>query len=106
VTFSETNPGRHEARVYCPMGDVEIRRCTDYRAKTDSNSKACPRLEQCSAERRALSNKFNPPMTNEFICRTWPGAHVGVISGEETQRWVLRPHRARGCCEPVKGVQR
>ena len=82
------------------MGDVEIRRCADHGATTDSN--ACPRLEQCSAERRALSNKFNAPMTNEFICRTWPGAHLGVVAAGAEPRWVLRPHRACGCCEPWK----
>lgn len=47
---------------------------------------------------------WNAPMTNEEICRTWPGAHLDVTCPDEKPRWILRPHRARGCCTPCEAT--
>jgi hypothetical protein len=96
VSKLDTSSGR---RRFCPMGDLEIRQCID-RDGNKTIAHYCPALEQCVAERRALSNKWNPAMNNEFICRNWPGAHLGIVVEGEEPRWIMRPHRARGCCTP------
>jgi hypothetical protein len=89
-----------DVKRWGPMGDLEIRVCRD----ADGHqivSRLCSRWSKCNTERVALSVKYNSPMTNEAICRTWPGAHLGVVRDEEP-RWILKPHRAGDCCEPVE----
>jgi hypothetical protein len=62
-------------RAYCPMGELEPGRgCTSPVGDVPSTDQ-CPRLEQCEAERRGLSAKFNAPMSDAEIKRLWPGAH-------------------------------
>jgi hypothetical protein len=91
---------RHDdRRRFCPMGDLEVRQCIDHDGEK-TIAHRCPALEQCVAERRALSDRYNAPMSNEFICRHWPGAHLGIVVEGERPRWILQPHRARGCCTP------
>jgi len=87
-----------DVKRYCAMGDLEIRVCRGADGR-EIVSRECPRWTDCDTERHALSAQYNAPMTNEQICRTWPGAHLGVIYGDKP-RWTLEPHRARGCCEP------
>jgi hypothetical protein len=86
------------------MGDLEVRRCVTSDGQATIAARY-PQLEACTAERHALSDNYNAAMTNEEICRKWPGAHLGVVNGEEP-RWVLRPHRSRGCCTPIDEVKR
>jgi hypothetical protein len=89
-----------DARRYCPMGDLDPDRgCTNPEGDRISADQ-CPRLASCAAERRDLSARFNPPMTNEEICWLWPGAHLGSV-GKDEPRWIPHPHRTRGCCVPV-----
>jgi hypothetical protein len=45
---------------------------------------------------------WNAAMSREEICRTWPGAHRGVVYEGEKPRWILKPHGERGCCTPGK----
>jgi hypothetical protein len=91
ITAARAPAAPSSGRRFCPMSTFAPERACV--------ASACPRLGDCTAERRALSEKFNPAMSNEEICRTWPGAHLGVVLGEEP-RWVLHQHRDRGCCEP------
>ena len=79
-----------DTKRYCPMGDLRSKchRDTDGQGAQIVSRLALSTGRSATPNVTRLSVKYNSPMTNEEMCRTWPGAHIGVVPYDKPPRWI------------------